>query len=823
MKKDKKEQPNSEAPETKREGRVSIGDIVSEMQQSYLDYAMSVIVSRALPDVRDGLKPVHRRILYAMRELGLTHHAKPRKSATVVGEVLGKYHPHGDAPVYEAMVRMAQTFSFRYPLVIGQGNFGSIDGDAPAAMRYTEAKMSPMASQLLTDIEKNTVDFMPNYDGTKKEPTLLPAAFPHLLVNGSLGIAVGMATNIPPHNLTEVINGTMHLIDNPKADVDDLMQFITGPDFPTGGLIFNQRDVREAYTTGRGGIVTRGEAEIVENKKGGHQIVITSIPYQVNKSEMISKMADLVHEKKLDGIRDIRDESDRDGLRVVIDLKGDAYPQKVLNYLYKHTDLERTFHCNILALVDGIQPKTLSLRDILDEFIKSRVVVVERRTKFDLDVAKKRVHILEGLSKALNNIEAVIKVIKSSKDRAAAREGLMKKFKLSEIQANAILEMRLHTLAGLERKQIEDELKEKRALVADLEALLKSPKKIRDLIKTELTDLKERHGDERRTKLVKSAAKSISLEDTIPEEEHIMVLTTNGYLKRVRPQAFRAQRRGGKGVIGAQEEDIVLKFVSASTHDDLLFFSSRGKVYQTKMYEIPESSRTAKGKAIQNFLSLAPGESITSVLALPKAQKGKVASLVMTTERGIMKKTSAAQFQDVRKSGIIAISLDKNDSLKWAGIVESDDELMLVTKRGNAIHFKESELREMGRSARGVRGILLKQNDVVIGAEVIQKGNKDAEMFLISENGFGKRTKVKEFKVQRRGGSGIRAMGVNAKTGLLVTSTMVTGEEEFIAISEKGKTIRTTLKEIRLLSRSAQGVRIMKLESGDHIVSMTTL
>ncbi len=821
--KNKKTTPEPSAPEPTPRGRVSIGDIVSEMQQSYLDYAMSVIVSRALPDVRDGLKPVHRRILYAMRELGLTHHAKPRKSATVVGEVLGKYHPHGDAPVYEAMVRMAQTFSFRYPLVIGQGNFGSIDGDAPAAMRYTEAKMSPIAAQLLTDIEKNTVDFMPNYDGTKREPTLLPAAFPHLLVNGSLGIAVGMATNIPPHNLTEIINGTMHLIDNPKADVDDLIQFITGPDFPTGGLIFNQKDIREAYTTGRGGIVTRGEAEIVENKKGGHQIVITSIPYQVNKSEMISKMANLVHEKKLDGIRDIRDESDRDGLRVVIDLKGDAYPQKVLNYLYKHTDLERTFHCNILALIDGIQPKTLSLRDILDEFVKSRVVVVERRTKYDLDVARRRVHILEGLSKALNNIEAVIKVIKSSKDRAAAREGLIKKFKLSEIQANAILEMRLHTLAGLERKQIEDELKEKRALAAELESLLKSPKKIRDLIKTELTDLKERYGDERRTTLVKSAAASISLEDTIPEEEHIMILTTNGYLKRVRPQVFRAQRRGGKGVIGAQEEDIVLRFVSASTHDDLLFFSSRGKVYQTKMYEIPESSRTAKGKAIQNFLSLAPGESITSVLALPKAQKGKVASLVMTTERGIMKKTSAAQFQDVRKSGIIAISLDKNDALKWAGIVEVGDELMLVSRRGNAIHFKESELREMGRSARGVRGMLLKQSDVLIGAEVITKGNKEAEMFLISENGFGKRTKVKEFKVQRRGGSGIRAMGVNAKTGILVTSTMVTGEEEFIAISGKGKTIRTTLKEMRLLSRSAQGVRIMKLESGDHIVSMTTL
>ena len=583
-KKDKTPEPTEQTP---RQGRVSIGDIVSEMQQSYLDYAMSVIVSRALPDVRDGLKPVLRRILYAMRELGLTHHGKPRKSATVVGEVLGKYHPHGDSSVYEAMVRMAQTFSFRYPLVIGQGNFGSIDGDAPAAMRYTEAKMAPIAAQLLTDIEKNTVDFVPNYDGTKREPTYLPAAFPNLLVNGSIGIAVGMATNIPPHNLTEIINGTMHLIDNPKADVDDLMQFITGPDFPTGGLIFNQKDVREAYTTGRGGIVTRGEAEI-EERKGGHQIIISSIPYQVNKSEMISKMADLVHEKKLDGIRDIRDESDRDGLRVVIDLKGDAYPQKVLNYLYKHTDLERTFHCNILALIDGIQPKTLSLRDILDEFVKSRILVVERRTKYDLDVAKKRVHILEGLSIALNNIEAVIKVIKSSKDRVGAREGLIKKFKLSELQANAILEMRLHTLAGLERKQIEDELKEKRALVAALESLLKSPKKIRDLIKTELTELKERHGDERRTKLVKSAAKSISLEDTIPDEEHIMILTAGGYLKRVRPQAYRAQRRGGKGVIGASEEDIVLRFVNASTHDDLLFFSSRGKVYKTKMYEIPE-------------------------------------------------------------------------------------------------------------------------------------------------------------------------------------------------------------------------------------------
>src|SRR3989344_1156609 len=807
----------------KENSNIKSTNIVSEMQESYLDYAMSVIVSRALPDIRDGLKPVHRRILYAMKEMGLTHNAKLRKSATVVGEVMGKYHPHGNDPIYETLVRMAQDFSFRYPLVIGQGNFGSIDGDSPAAMRYTEAKMSAISEMLINDIEKNTVDFVPNYDGTRKEPTLLPAAFPHLLVNGSLGIAVGMATTIPPHNLTEVINGTIHLIENPKATSQDLTQYIQGPDFPTGGIIYNTKDISEAYKTGRGGVVTRGEADIIE-KKGGYQIVITSLPYQVNKAELVNKMATLVQEKKLDCIRDIRDESDRQGLRIAIDLKTDSYPQKTLNYLYKHTDLEKTIHFNVLELVDGIQPKTLSLKDILEEFIKARINVVERRTRFDLDVAKKRVHILEGLSKALTYIEQIIQLIKSSKDREDAHTNLKKRYAFTDEQATAILDMRLQTLAGLERKKIETELKEKRALVKELEALLKSPQKIRTLIKKELAELREKFGDERKTKIINTAAKTISLEDTIPEEEHIMILTTSGYLKRVRPQAYRTQKRGGKGVTGANDtEDMILEFVSASTHDDLLFFSTKGKVYQTKMYEIPESSRTAKGKSAVNFLALSAGEAITSVLVLPKKHKGAGAALVMATKKGIIKKVRSELFSDVRRSGIIAVSLKKNDSLRWARLVELKDTIMLFPKNGLAIRFPEPGLRFMSRTAKGVKGIQLKGEDIVVDCEIVPSDKQECAVFVISENGFGKKTPVKEFKIQHRGGTGVKAINITQKTGKLVNASIVTGDEEFIAMSEKGKTIRSVIKEIPRLTRTTQGVRVMKLETGDHIASMTLL
>lgn len=815
---------DKKAGEEKFEETIGPANIVSEMQESYLDYAMSVIVSRALPDVRDGLKPVHRRILYAMKDLGLVSKAKPRKSALVVGEVLGKYHPHGDASVYDAMVRMAQDFSFRHPLVIGQGNFGSVDGDSPAAMRYTEAKMAPITDALLTDIEKDTVDFIPNYDNTRKEPALLPAAYPNLLINGTLGIAVGMATNIPPHNLGEVIDGTLHVLDNPDATSKDLLQFVKGPDFPTGGIAYNTSDIAQAYLTGRGGVVTRGEAEIVETKKGGFQILLTSLPYQVNKAELIGKIANFVGEKKLEGIKDIRDESNREGLRVVIDLRGDAYPQKVLNFLYKHTDIEKTIHFNMLALVDGIQPKTLALHEILSEFIKSRVIVIERRTRFDIDLLQKRLHILEGLSKALNNIDEVIKTIKASADRDIARVSLIKKFKLSEIQANAILEMRLQTLAGLERKKIDDELKEKKKLIGELEALLKSKAKIRNVIKEDLNNVKTLYSNERRTKIMKTAAGTISVEDMIPDEEQMLLLTEGGYLKRVKQQAYRAQRRGGKGVIsGAPKEDEVQNFVYANTHDDLLFFSSRGKVYQTKMYEIPESSRTAKGKAIINFLTLAPGESITAILPIPKAPKDDDSSLVMVTRQGIIKKVQAKHFTGVRKSGIIAIALDKGDELRYTHIVRKDDTLMLFSTNGQSIRFAEKDMRVMGRSARGVRGMTLKKDDVIVGAQVLPKKADDLDIFVIAANGYGKRTSVKEFKIQKRGGSGIRAMNITSKTGNLVNVAVVSGEEEFIAISQKGKTIRTSTKEISCFGRSTQGVRIMKLDAGDSIVSMSAI
>lgn len=826
MKKTKRTTSPEPAPETPAENtQVRLANIVTEMQDSYLDYAMSVIVNRALPDVRDGLKPVHRRILYAMHELGLTSGAKFRKSAAVVGEVLGKYHPHGDVPVYDALVRMAQDFSFRYPLVIGQGNFGSVDGDSPAAMRYTEAKMAPVAMALLTDIEKDTVDFTPNYDNTRKEPSLLPAAFPNLLVNGSIGIAVGMATNIPPHNLREIVNATSYLIDNADATVDDLMEHVGAPDFPTGGLVFNKNAIREAYATGRGGVLTRGVAEIVEGKRNTFDIIITEIPYQVNKMELIIKIAGFVTEKKLEGIRDIRDESDRDGMRIVIELKGDAHPQKVLNYLYKHTDLERTFHFNMLALVDGIQPRTLTLKEILEEFIKSRAIVIERRTKFDLDVAKKRVHILEGLSKALDHIDAIIKTIKKSADREMAHGALMKEFKLSDLQSTAILEMRLQTLAGLERKKIDDELKEKRALVKWLEDLLSSPKKIRAKIKEELSNIGENYGNDRRTRIISGEVESINVEDLIPEEEHLIVLTQGGYVKRMKPQTFKAQRRGGKGILGGpSDEDPVMEFVQANTHDDLLLFTSKGKVYGTKAYEIPESSRTSKGKAIVNFISLSAGETITSLLALPKSAKGKEYSLVMLTERGIIKKTQSALFEGIRRSGIIAINLEKNDTLRWARLMKTGEELMLFTEKGSAIRFRESDVRAMGRTAGGVRAILLRSGDRVMDTAVITKGEKEKkEVFTIAANGYGKRSSISEFKVQRRGGSGIKAMTITPKTGHLVGATIVAGDEEFIALSHSGKAIRTTLSEVPLLGRSTQGVRIMKLDGGDRIASMTAL
>jgi DNA gyrase subunit A len=795
-------------------------DISTEMRESYLDYAMSVITMRALPDVRDGLKPVHRRILFAMNDMGLTSSAKFRKSASVVGEVLGKYHPHGDSSVYEAMVKMAQDFSFRYPLVLGQGNFGSIDGDSAAAMRYTEAKMSKLSAEMMRDIEKETVDLVPNYDSTRKEPTVLPAAVPALLLNGTLGIAVGMATNIPPHNLTELCDATVHLIENKEATTDDLLQFVKGPDFPTGGIIFNQKDIQHAYGSGRGGVVCRGEAEIIEGKST--QIIITSLPYRVNKSTLVEAIADLVHEKKIEGIKGLRDESTKD-IRVVIDLKAGSYPQKVLNYLYKHTELESTFHYNMVALVGGV-PQTLSLKSILEEFISHRQIIVTRRAQFDLRKAEERAHILEGLKKALDHIDQVIKIIKASKDTPTAHANLMKEFKFSDRQATAILEMRLQKLAGLERKAIEDELKEKLELIAELKKLLASPKMILKVVKDELIDIKAKYGDDRRTRVMKHAAKSISVEDMIPDEESMLVYTQGGYVKRTNPDEYRAQRRGGVGVVDldTKEEDFITIFLNTNTHSDLLFFTDQGKVYQIKMYDIPEGKRATKGKSIMNFLSLGQSEHVTSVLAMPSEMKAREQlSLMMVTRQGTIKKVAAESFKDVRRSGLIAINLAEGDELLSTMFVSNGDTLLLVTSLGQSIHFKEKEVREMGRTATGVRGIKLGSGDKIIEAGVVKKEYEKPEIMVISENGFGKRTDIGEYKVQGRGGSGIKTAKVTAKTGKIMSAKIVTKEtDELVAISKKGQVIRTGMDEIPNLGRQTQGVKIMKLREGDSIASL---
>ncbi|KKU70471.1 MAG: gyrase subunit A protein [Parcubacteria group bacterium GW2011_GWA2_47_21] len=803
---------------------VILQNISTEMKEAYLDYAMSVITARALPDVRDGLKPVHRRILYVMHEKGLTASAKFKKSATVVGDVLGSYHPHGDAAVYESMVKMVQDFSIRYPLVIGQGNWGSIDGDSAAAYRYTECKMSKIAGELLRDIEKDTVDFRPNYDGTKKEPIVLPAAVPVLLLNGTLGIAVGMASNIPTHNLGEVVDAASALIDDPDMTTDGLLKFVKGPDFPTGGVIFGADDIRHAYSTGKGGVVARGEAEIVETKAGAFQIVITSIPYRVNKADLIEKIADLVREKKLDGIKGLRDESTRD-IRIVIDLKNGAHPQTVLNFLYKHTALEDTFHFNMVALVNGV-PQTLSLKSILEEFVSHRQVVIERRTKFDLAKAEDREHILLGLKKALDHIDEIIKLIKKSKDVEEAKAGLMKSFKFSERQALAILEMKLSRLAGLERKKIEDELKSVQELIAKLKDILAHPKKILGSIKDEFKEIKEKYGDPRKTRIVKSAAASFSMEDLVADEESVLVLTKGGYVKRTDPEEYRKQRRGGVGVVDldTKEEDFVTMFLTTTTHSELLFFTDRGKAYQIKMYEIPEGRRATKGKSIMNFLALAAEEKVTSVLPMPKEIKAAEAAILMVTKAGVAKKVDSKGFHDVRRSGIIAIRLDQGDELKHAAFVGKGDEAAVATGKGQSIHFKESDIRVMGRGAGGVRAVRLGKGDFVVGADVVRKAATNPRLLVISENGYGKLSELKEYKIQKRGGSGIKTAKVTAKTGSLITSKVVTDEEtELVAISKKGQVIRVALKEIPTLGRQTQGVRIMKLREGDSLASVITI
>ncbi len=777
--------------------------IVKEMKDSYLDYAMSVIVARALPDVRDGLKPVHRRILFSMHELGLTASAKFRKSATVVGDVLGKYHPHGDAACYEAMVRLAQDFSMRYPLVAGQGNFGSIDGDSAAAMRYTEAKMSRLAGELLADIEKETVEFIPNYDGVRVEPTVLPAKVPNLLLNGTLGIAVGMATKIPPHNLGELLDALNHLADNPEATTEDLLEYVKGPDFPTGGLVFNEADIRHAYASGRGGVLTRGEAEIVEGKTGHFQIIITSIPYQVNKSELIITVADLVRDKKLEGIRDIRDESTKD-IRIVVELKAGAHPQKILNALYKHTALETMFHYNMLALIDGV-PRLLTLKGILEAFLSHRQEIVTRRTRFDLRKAEDREHILLGLKKALDHIDEIIKTIKKSKDTEEAQKNLIKGFDFSPIQATAILEMRLQKLAGLERQKVEDELKEKQALIKELKGILADPKKVLKIIKDEFTELKEKYGDERLTKVVSGGVKEIKAEDLVPEKENVLVVTAGGYVKRTDPAEYKAQKRGGVGVIDLdmKEEDFVTIFLTANSHADLLFFTDKGKAYQIKMYDLPEGKRATRGKSLANFLSISADEKVTSVLALPKELKAvDKLSLMMVTKQGVAKRVAAKSFADVRRSGIIAIKLSAGDELLSVVPVQKDDEVILASQAGQAIRFKESDIREMGRTAAGVRAMKLKKTDTLVGADVITKDNTGAGEFLVvMENGYGKKTKLKEYKVQKRGGSGIKTAQVTAKTGKLMASRVIAEQTETVAISKNGQVIRTGLAEISSLGR----------------------
>ena len=789
-------------------GKVETVEIVDEMQRSYLDYAMSVIVSRALPDVRDGLKPVHRRILYAMHEMGLTHSAKYRKSATVVGEVLGKYHPHGDTAVYDALVRLAQDFAMRYPLIDGQGNYGSVDGDPPAAMRYTEARMAEISNELLEDIDKNTVNFVDNFDATKKEPQPLPGKIPNLLLNGSAGIAVGMATNIPPHNLIEVCDAISHLISNPDADVEQLMKFIKGPDFPTGGAIFDINEITAAYATGKGRVVMRAKAEIEEDSAGKFKIIVSELPYQVNKAQLIAKVAEMVKDKKLDGISDLRDESDRQGMRIVFELKRDAKPKNLLNQLYKHTAMQLAFNVNVVALVNGT-PQTLTLKQILTEYIRHRQDVVTRRSKFELDAAKKRAHILEGLKIALDHLDAVITTIRQSRDADIARGNLMKKFKLTEIQASAILDMQLRRLAALERKNIEDEYKEILKKIAHLEALLASPKKILDVIDKELQNLKEKYGDDRRTRVYRQGVGDFSEEDLIPSEQAIVTVTKEGYIKRSPTSTFRTQARGGRGVSGLtmKEEDSVANLFSANTHDSIMFFSNKGKVYQLKVYDLPEGSRYAKGQAVVNLIEIEQGEAVTSIINVPK--NIKTGYLFMATKKGIVKKTALADFANIRRSGIISINLQSGDELSWVTLTSGKDNIIMVTKNGLSIYFSEDNVRKMGRPTAGVVGIRLKAGDELIS---MAKASKENRLLVVTEKGLGKKTKLADWPIQKRAGSGVKAADVTSRTGKVMAALVLSSEDkDFIVTSKMGQVIKSPLKGVPVLTRQTQGVILIRL------------
>ncbi len=803
--------------------------IVQEMSDSYIDYAMSVIVMRALPDVRDGLKPVHRRILYAMWDIGLKSNAKFRKSATVVGEVLGKYHPHGDSAVYDSMVRLAQDFSLRQTLVNGQGNFGSMDGDGAAAMRYTEAKLTKLAEEALLDIEKNTVDFMPNYDGMHKEPTVLPAKFPQLLLNGTMGIAVGMATSIPPHNLRELCNASIEILDNPDATLEDVFKHITGPDFPTGGIIYNKKDIQHAYATGRGPITMRGRAEIVEEKTDIFSIIINEIPYLQNKATLVEKIADLVKDKKIEGIKDLRDESDRDGVRIVIELKKGTYPQKILNRLYKLTPLQTNFNVNMLALVDGIQPRVMNVKTMLEEYLKHRELVVERRTRFDLEKAEDRAHILEGLLMALENIDAIIKVIKQSKTRDDARNNLQKKFRMTERQAVAILEMRLQSLVNLEKIRVEEELAEKKKLIDELKKILSSKKNIQKVVRNEVEEIRDVYGEDRRTEVVKGGVGEFSQEDLIPKEDTVVMITSDGYIKRLAPDMFKKQNRGGKGVVGltTKEEDSVSEIFQTNTHNDILFFTSKGRVFQLKAYEIPAAiSRTTKGQALVNFLQLATDETLSATLSISDLSTYKY--LVMATKQGVIKKTDIKSFDSVRRSGLIALKIKAGDELMWVQPSTGKDDIMMVTKNGMQIRFAESGVREMGRTAAGVRGMKLKGTDEIVGMGVVNHDTKeDEQLLVVMGNGFGKRTKASEYKQQGRGGSGVKTAKVTDKTGAVIAAIVLKEhdlERDIVLISEKGQVIRQGLSGVSVLGRATQGVRLMRFkQAGDNVASVTLL
>lgn len=790
------------------------------MEDSFLRYSMSVIIDRALPDVRDGMKPVHRRILYTMGEQGLRPGGKFNKSARIVGDVMGKYHPHGDSSIYEAMVRLAQDWVMRYPLVNGQGNFGSMDGDPAAASRYTEARLGRAGNELLTDLDKDTVDFRDNYDGSEQEPSVLPAKLPNLLLNGQVGIAVGMATNIPPHNLGELVDASIKLIDSPEATVDDLLKIVKGPDFPTGAIVYGGSPMKQAYTTGRGSVTVRAVADIEETKKGRHHIVVTEMPYAVNKATLIEKIAELVKEKKITTISDLRDESARGKIRVVIELKKDAYPKKVLNQLYKLTALQTAFHFNMLALVDGIQPRILGLREILCEFIKHRQVVVRRRIEFELRTAKARAHILEGYKIALDHIDEVIKLIRGSKTIEIAQEGLMSQFKLSEIQAKAILAMQLRRLTGLEREAIENELNELLKLIAKLEAILADEQEILRIIKEELIEAKEKYGDKRRTKIINRELGKFSDEELIPEEDSVILLTTENYIKRTLASEYRRQNRGGKGKRGmtTKEEDIIDQLIPAGTHDYLLFFTNKGRIFRLKAYEVPVASLAAKGVAAVNLLQLQHEEKITSIIRHEKNASDE-GYLFMSTIKGTVKKTPLKDYANIRTNGLIAIKLDDGDELRWIQKTTGDNDVIISTSFGQAIRFNEKDARPMGRSARGVRGVRLRPKDQVVGMDIVDNGNKC--LLVVSENGYGKATKISNFPSHKRGGVGIKAAVVTSKTGPIISvRTLDEDTGEVLIISSKGQTIRVSLKDIPTLGRITQGVRIMRLGEGDSVASL---